>query len=287
MAEWIGDGPVADLIRAYLRLEADRLKGLRAEGKVTDDEYWQGRDDAVDMCMRARAEATPGPRPLWKVPDENDVGLLARWYGVDADELIGRLGLSRSLSESTDRLNDDFWSHAEELASDMADEAHRGVPFDIDRAETGDFPCLGHSIRKWYVETFPRDDLGQEIDGEATFEGLAKVLDGPNGEDAYDYVGVADSVVRERCFRELSTLRGVDYDDVYDAWQHADTPLSGCFQWELPDEVVGPEEAARIIAHSYERGAKDGQEPLSRQATRVSGDYGAADERTSLEAEAR
>lgn len=239
-----------------------------------------GSDGSVTFRdMRARAEATPGPRPLWKVPDENAVGLLARWYGVDSDELIGRLGLSRSLSDSTDRLNDDFWSHAEELASDMADEAHRGVPFDIDRAAAGDFPCRdGHPIRAWYQEAFPKDDLGREIDGEASFEGLAEVLNGPNGDDFYEYVGVGDSVVRERCFERLAEMRGIEYEDVYDAWLHADTPLAGFFRWEPPDkanEVIGPEEAVRILALSYERGAEAAQEPLASQATRVSCDDGA------------
>jgi hypothetical protein len=72
------------------------------------------------------------------------------------------------------------------------------------------------NIREWYMNEFPADDLGFEINTEATFGGLYWVLQ--SFSDVYLYLGVVDSLVRERCFYKLSTVDGVTYDDVYSKW---------------------------------------------------------------------
>ena len=64
--------------------------------------------------------------------------------------------------------------------------------------------------------TFPSDDLAGDIDPDATFEGLNEAL--LKGEDVYDYIGVGDSVVRERVFAELADREGVEYGVIYDTW---------------------------------------------------------------------
>ena len=69
------------------------------------------------------------------------------------------------------------------------------------------------NIKNWYKSEFPTDELGEEINPEATFELLKDNL--PN---AYDYLTVDDSIVRERCFVELSNRMGVDYDVIYNKW---------------------------------------------------------------------
>ena len=71
-------------------------------------------------------------------------------------------------------------------------------------------------IREFYLEAFPTDELGIEINPKATFEGLFRVLD--NYGDVYEYIGVGDSIVRERCFEKLSEIMGVTYDEVYSQW---------------------------------------------------------------------
>lgn len=71
-------------------------------------------------------------------------------------------------------------------------------------------------IKQWYTEHFPSDELGMEIGEHATFGGLMRVLD--KGGDVYEYLGVSDSLVRERCFVELAVLYGIDYTDVYNKW---------------------------------------------------------------------
>lgn len=72
------------------------------------------------------------------------------------------------------------------------------------------------SLREYYLNTFPDDELRTEIDPDATFEGLFDTLD--NYRDVYDYVGVYDSIVRERLFKRLSEVINVPYDYIYQQW---------------------------------------------------------------------
>jgi hypothetical protein len=71
------------------------------------------------------------------------------------------------------------------------------------------------NIRKFYLEAFPTDELGVEINPKANFESLWIVI---RGGLFYEYIGVFDSVVRERIFEKLSELTGHDYDYIYNEW---------------------------------------------------------------------
>ena len=71
-------------------------------------------------------------------------------------------------------------------------------------------------IKWWYIANYPTDDLGKSLDRDATFEGLFFTL--ANGEDVYRYIGVGDSVIRERLFEKLADITGFDYDYIYDLW---------------------------------------------------------------------
>ena len=69
------------------------------------------------------------------------------------------------------------------------------------------------NIKNYYLKAFPSDDLGEEINANATFNGLLENITKP-----YSYIGVDDSIVRERVFDKLATLKGVPYSDIYNAW---------------------------------------------------------------------
>jgi hypothetical protein len=71
-------------------------------------------------------------------------------------------------------------------------------------------------LRDWYTTNFPSDELGIEIDDTATFDGLFETLD--RRRDVYDYIGVYDSVVRERLFEKLAELAEMPYSYIYDQW---------------------------------------------------------------------
>ena len=72
------------------------------------------------------------------------------------------------------------------------------------------------NIREYYMENYPTDELGVEINPEATFTGLYTVLR-ISGE-VYEYIGVGDSLIRERCFERLAEIAGVSYDEIYSKW---------------------------------------------------------------------
>lgn len=71
-------------------------------------------------------------------------------------------------------------------------------------------------IKKWYVETYPTDELGVEINEDITFYDLFVALD--MHKDVYEELGVDDSIVRERAFDKLAKIMNVDYDYIYEQW---------------------------------------------------------------------
>lgn len=71
-------------------------------------------------------------------------------------------------------------------------------------------------IKKWYLENYANDTMGQELKNNVTFNDLFYALD--RYKDIYETLGDIDSVVRERVFQKLAELMQVDYDYIYDQW---------------------------------------------------------------------
>jgi hypothetical protein len=80
-------------------------------------------------------------------------------------------------------------------------------------------------VKKWYLKTYPKDDLGKEIREDITFWSLWAYMS--QGYDVYNILGVGDSMIRERVFEELSKILGVDYDVVYQKWLNSDEYAMG------------------------------------------------------------
>jgi hypothetical protein len=72
------------------------------------------------------------------------------------------------------------------------------------------------TIKEFYLESYPSDELGVEINENATFVGLLNTLHTKC--DVYQYIDVYDSVVRERLFSELAYQQQVSYNIIYDLW---------------------------------------------------------------------
>jgi len=72
------------------------------------------------------------------------------------------------------------------------------------------------TIKDFYLNNYPTDELGIELNEKATFAGLVTILFGDM--DVYDYIGVGDSLVRERLFSELANQLNTSYDYVYNLW---------------------------------------------------------------------
>ncbi len=74
------------------------------------------------------------------------------------------------------------------------------------------------NIKEFYLETYPTDELGVNINPQSNFESLWIVI---RGGIFYEYIGVFDSVIRERIFEKFSELTGHDYDYIYKQWLNA------------------------------------------------------------------
>jgi hypothetical protein len=72
------------------------------------------------------------------------------------------------------------------------------------------------TIRKFYVKAYRTDELGKDINKNVTFAGLLNQL--IVGGDVYKYIGVGDSLIRERLFERLAEELEVSYDYVYNLW---------------------------------------------------------------------
>jgi hypothetical protein len=70
------------------------------------------------------------------------------------------------------------------------------------------------NIKKWYLETFPDDDMGENINDDADFT----EMDYYEVRHIYDYLGDIDTVIRERVFEKLASLLNMEYKEVYDIW---------------------------------------------------------------------
>ena len=71
-------------------------------------------------------------------------------------------------------------------------------------------------IKQFYLNNYPTDELGVELNENANFTGLLNELFTDN--DVYGYIGVGDSIIRERLFEKLSEILNCSYDYVYNLW---------------------------------------------------------------------
>lgn len=75
------------------------------------------------------------------------------------------------------------------------------------------------NIKEFYLNAYPTDELGEELNGGATFGGLWKAV---RAGIVYEYLGVGDSLVRERVFQKFSEITRHDYDYIYQEWLNAE-----------------------------------------------------------------
>ena len=76
------------------------------------------------------------------------------------------------------------------------------------------------NIKEFYLKNYPTDEMGEDINENANFTGLITQIFG--GFDIYEYVGVYDSLVRERLFQELANQLNKPYEYVYQLWLKMD-----------------------------------------------------------------
>ena len=91
------------------------------------------------------------------------------------------------------------------------------------------------NVSKWYMKTYPTDELGGEINQKLTLWDFYNALS--QNRDIYKVIGVGDSVVRERIFEKLSKVLGVAYDTIYNMWESINE-ANGKVDLSLPFAVI-------------------------------------------------
>lgn len=74
------------------------------------------------------------------------------------------------------------------------------------------------SIRDYYTETYPTDEMGPSLKNISFADFYGGLV---MKRDICDWMGVADSLIRERLFSKLADILEKDYDYVYDLWLSA------------------------------------------------------------------
>lgn len=72
------------------------------------------------------------------------------------------------------------------------------------------------NIKEFYLNQYPTDELGLELNENSTFDGMLNTL--IYGKSVYEYIGLSDSLVRERLFEKAAKILNKPYDYVYNLW---------------------------------------------------------------------
>lgn len=80
---------------------------------------------------------------------------------------------------------------------------------------------LKNNVKDYYAKNYADDELGNNIKDNVTFLQLYRAL--KDNTDIYNLLGIADSTVRERVFKELAKILNTNYDYVYNIWQNGTT----------------------------------------------------------------
>ena len=71
-------------------------------------------------------------------------------------------------------------------------------------------------IKEFYLEKYPSDELGNEIKEDITFVQLLDNL--YTSDNVYEFIGVGDSIIRERLFTQLSIELKKPYKHIHNLW---------------------------------------------------------------------
>ena len=74
------------------------------------------------------------------------------------------------------------------------------------------------NVQNWYINQYPNDDLGWDINDKITFEDVHNCL--KQHKDFYSLISesACDSLMRERIFAELAERLNKSYEYVYNLW---------------------------------------------------------------------
>lgn len=191
------------LEKIFISFDAPKFISINIEENEDSDD-----DDDFDESLKE------GNNPLYRVvkdPKGNGYCILKRVN--EKDKFIN------------DHSKETFATPEEAKAMlDKVDELHFMIDESLKEDHLEDREKLDFNLKDWYLKEYPDDELGKELNSDITLKDVYVYLsvyggDGNNEyKDLYDYIGVGDSIVRERIFDKIANILGVDYDVIYHMW---------------------------------------------------------------------
>ena len=117
------------------------------------------------------------------------------------------------MSDWVSNSNYDLFARSENFFIDELPEEYTNKKQSSSKKADKNNSNLNDSIKEWYTKTYKTDEFGADINPNTTF---MEVLS--DAENAYDLIGVTDSVVRERVFDELSKRTNIPYEKIFNMW---------------------------------------------------------------------
>ena len=106
-------------------------------------------------------------------------------------------------------------------------------------------------VKDWYKDTFPSDELGNNINPNITFYDVFETLD--HYKDIYELLGVDDSAIRERVFYGLDDMIDEPHGYSYEQWQLASkTTESKEIKTESKDVIDVEEDISKTFNPSFD-----------------------------------
>lgn len=72
-------------------------------------------------------------------------------------------------------------------------------------------------VKTWYLTKYSEDTEGVNLKWDISFADVYEVLKS-NPDSLYSFIGVGDSLIRERIFEKIAELYGIEYDEVYNMY---------------------------------------------------------------------
>lgn len=128
---------------------------------------------------------------------------------------------------------------------------------------------LESSVRDWYAQNYPDDELKDEIKNVTFLEAFKSLAN----DSFYDTIGVRDSVVRERIFTRFAEIFDADYESIYKEYLEG-VEKAKAVQEEPADNT--PSEIERLAQEIFKQYAKASYKVKANAIAAAFGTTGAA-----------
>lgn len=225
-------------VRAIVERELEHFSRAKVRYAHTDSEGVSY--NAIDYPEDTMNEATYprnfklGAKDIQYVKVYNQYGYTIQEIRIDNVKKTferGNFSIGHDRAYKNRQVYEDFIDNLKEqgyteIPSDyrcLRNKTRKGVPMTEGDMPTATNSTPNYMVKDWYIDKYPSDELGNEINDRLTFGDVYAALE--RFDDIYEVIGVNDSIVRERIFSELAKRMNVDYDKIYYMWLDSDDGL--------------------------------------------------------------